>query len=134
MCGGRAIVELMYADFIGCAGDEIFNQLAKWQAMSPPVSSRCRSSSAFPSAPSTAHSILRTGRRSTAHIPGLKVVFPATPYDAKGLMTSALDGTDPVVFFESQRIYGIGEQFLPDGVPTGHYEVRLGDPDIKKPG
>ncbi|HZP83850.1 MAG TPA: hypothetical protein VFB21_19580, partial [Chthonomonadaceae bacterium] len=40
-----------------------------------------------------------------AHIPGLKVVFPATPYDAKGLMHAALTGTDPVVFFESQRLY-----------------------------
>ena len=40
-----------------------------------------------------------------AHIPGLKVVFPATPYDAKGLMNAALVGTDPVIFFESQRIY-----------------------------
>lgn len=41
-----------------------------------------------------------------AHIPGLKVVFPATPYDAKGLMASALSGNDPAVFFESQSLYG----------------------------
>jgi len=69
-----------------------------------------------------------------AHIPGLKVVFPATPYDAKGLMNSALMGTDPVIFFESQRIYDIGEMFHPEGVPEGYYEVPIGEPDIKKEG
>ena len=133
MCGGRAIVELMYADFIGCAGDEIFNQMAKWQAMSAgilkmPIILRVSVGSKYGAQQSQDWTAL------TAHIPGLKVVFPATPADAKGLMTSALDGTDPVVFFESQRIYGIGEQFHEGGVPTGRYEVKLGDPDIKKEG
>jgi 2-oxoisovalerate dehydrogenase E1 component len=70
----------------------------------------------------------------TAHIPGLKVVFPATPYDAKGLMNTALQGTDPVVFFESQRIYDIGEMFHEGGVPEGYYEIPLGEPDIKRIG
>jgi 2-oxoisovalerate dehydrogenase E1 component len=69
-----------------------------------------------------------------AHIPGLKVVFPATPYDAKGLMNSALVGTDPVVFFESQRIYDEPEQFVKGGVPAGYYEVPFGEPDVKKAG
>jgi len=69
-----------------------------------------------------------------AHIPGLKVVFPATPYDAKGLMNSALMGTDPVIFFESQRIYDIGEMFHLEGVPEGYYEIPIGEPDIKKEG
>jgi 2-oxoisovalerate dehydrogenase E1 component len=70
----------------------------------------------------------------TAHIPGLKVVFPATPYGAKGLMNSALQGTDPVVYFESQRIYDIGEQFHEGGVPEEYYEIPLGEPDIKRKG
>lgn len=70
----------------------------------------------------------------TAHIPGLKVVFPATPYDAKGLMYSALLGTDPVVFFESQRIYDTPELFHPEGVPEGAYEIPIGEPDVKKQG
>jgi len=70
----------------------------------------------------------------TAHIPGLKVVFPATPYDAKGMMASALAGTDPVVFFESQRIYDVGEMFHEGGVPKEYYEIELGKPDIKRPG
>jgi 2-oxoisovalerate dehydrogenase E1 component len=69
-----------------------------------------------------------------AHIPGIKVVFPATPYDAKGLMNSALQGTDPVIFFESQRLYGIGEEFHKEGVPEGYYEIPIGEPDIKRPG
>jgi 2-oxoisovalerate dehydrogenase E1 component len=69
-----------------------------------------------------------------AHIPGLKVVFPATPYDAKGLMYSSLLGTDPVIFLESQRIYDLPEEFVQDGVPAGRYEIPFGEPDIKKEG
>jgi len=64
----------------------------------------------------------------------LKVVFPATPYDAKGLMTTALNGTDPVIFFESQRIYDVGELFCSGGVPASSYEIPLGEPDIKRQG
>lgn len=133
MCGGRAIVELMYADFIGCAGDEIFNQMAKWQAMSAgilkmPIILRVSVGSKYGAQHSQDWTAL------TAHIPGLKVVFPATPYDAKGLMCSALEGTDPVIFFESQRIYDKGEEFHPEGVPKGYYEVTLGDPDVKREG
>lgn len=133
MCGGRVIVELMYADFIGCAGDEIFNQVAKWQSMSAgilkmPIVIRVSVGSKYGAQHSQDWTAL------TAHIPGLKVVFPASPYDAKGLMNAALNGTDPVVFFESQRIYDIGEQFHKGGVPTDDYEVTLGDPDIKRTG
>jgi 2-oxoisovalerate dehydrogenase E1 component len=69
-----------------------------------------------------------------AHIPGLKVCFPATPYDAKGLMNAALQGSDPVIFFESQRIYDVGEQFHKGGVPAGYYEIPFGEPDIKREG
>ena len=53
------------------------------------------------------------------HIPGLKVVYPVTPYDAKGMMNSALVGTDPVVFLESQKLYDLGEQFQPGGRARG---------------
>ena len=133
MCGGRAIVELMYADFIGCAGDEIFNQIAKWQSMSAgilkmPIVLRVSVGSKYGAQHSQDWTAL------TAHIPGLKVVFPATPYDAKGLMTAALNGTDPVIFFESQRIYDKGEEFHEGGVPEGTYEIRIGEPDVKKSG
>jgi len=133
MTGGRAVVELMYIDFLGRAGDEIFNQMSKWQSMSAgiikmPLILRASVGSKYGAQHSQDWSALCT------HIPGLKVVFPATPYDAKGLMTAALNGTDPVVFLESQRIYDVAEQFHEGGVPEGSYEVEIGDPDIKKQG
>jgi len=133
MCGGRVIAEIMYCDFLGRSGDEVFNQLPKWQAMSGnlirmPVVVRVSVGSKYGAQHSQDWSSL------VAHIPGLKVVFPATPYDAKGLMNSALQGTDPVIFFESQRIYDIGEMFHASGVPEGYYEIPIGEPDIKKEG
>ncbi|SFE53394.1 alpha-ketoacid dehydrogenase subunit alpha/beta [Thermophagus xiamenensis] len=133
MCGGRALPEIMYCDFLGRSGDEVFNQLPKWQAMSGnvlkiPVVLRVSVGSKYGAQHSQDWTSL------VAHIPGLKVVFPATPYDAKGLMNSALQGTDPVIFFESQRIYDAGEQFHEGGVPEDYYEIPLGEPDIKKSG
>ncbi len=133
MCGGRVIPEIMYCDFIGRAGDEIFNQLPKWQSMSGnvlkmPVVVRVSVGSKYGAQHSQDWTSL------VAHIPGLKVCFPVTPYDAKGLMNAALQGTDPVIFFESQRIYDIGEQFHEGGVPAGYYEIPIGEPDVKKEG
>ena len=133
MAGGRALVELMYADFIGRAGDEIFNQLAKWQAMSAgqlemPVVLRCSVGSKY----GAQHS--QDWTSMIAQIPGLKVVYPATPYDAKGIMASALSSNDPVVFFESQRNYDVVEKFHEGGVPEDYYRVPLGLTDIKRAG
>ena len=133
MCGGRVIPEIMYCDFLGRCGDEVFNQLPKWQAMSGnvlkmPVVLRVSVGSKYGAQHSQDWTSL------VAHIPGLKVVFPVTPYDAKGLMNTALQGTDPVVFFESQRVYDIGEQFHAGGVPEGYYEIPMGEPDIKRSG
>lgn len=133
MCGGRVVPEIMYCDFIGRAGDEIFNQLPKWQAMSGnvlkmPVVVRVSVGSKYGAQHSQDWTSL------VAHIPGIKVCFPVTPYDAKGLMNAALQGTDPVIFFESQRIYDIGEQFHQGGVPEDYYEIPLGEPDVKKEG
>jgi 2-oxoisovalerate dehydrogenase E1 component len=133
MCGGRVIAEIMYCDFLGRSGDEVFNQLPKWQSMSGniikmPVVIRVSVGSKYGAQHSQDWSSL------TAHIPGLKVVFPATPYDAKGLMNTALQGTDPVIFFESQRIYDIGEMFHLEGVPEGYYEIPFGEPDLKRTG
>lgn len=123
----------MYCDFLGRCGDEVFNQLPKWQAMSGnvikmPVVVRVSVGSKYGAQHSQDWTSL------VAHIPGLKVCFPATPYDAKGLMNAALQGTDPVIFFESQRIYDIGEQFHKEGVPEGYYEIPFGEPDVKKEG
>lgn len=133
MSGGRVLAELMYCDFLGRAGDEIFNQMAKWQGMSAgeikmPVVLRVSVGSKYGAQHSQDWTSL------TAHIPGLKCVFPATPYDAKGLMNAALTGTDPVVFFESQRLYDVPEMFHEGGVPEDYYEIEIGDPDVKKEG
>jgi 2-oxoisovalerate dehydrogenase E1 component len=131
--GGRVVAELMYADFMGRAGDEIFNQLSKWQAMSAgqltmPVVLRISVGSKYGAQHSQDWSAL------VHHIPGLKVVYPVTPYDAKGMMNAALSGTDPVVFFESQKVYDSGEMFEEHGVPEGYYEIELGEPSIKRKG
>jgi 2-oxoisovalerate dehydrogenase E1 component len=133
MAGGRALAEIMYCDFLGRCGDEVFNQLPKWQAMSGnmikmPVVIRVSVGSKYGAQHSQDWTSLVT------HIPGLNVVFPASPYDAKGLMNTALQGTDPVIFFESQRIYDIGEMFHEEGVPEEYYELPLGEPDIKRKG
>ena len=133
LSGGRVICEIMYSDFLGRCGDEVFNQLAKWQAMSAgllkmPVVVRISVGSKY----GAQHS--QDWTSMVAHVPGLKVVYPATPYDAKGLMNSALRGTDPVIFFESQRLYDTTELFHPGGVPEGFYEIPIGMPDVKREG
>ena len=98
--GGQALVELMYCDFMGRAGDEIFNQLAKWQSMSAcilemPVTFACiRWFEKYGAQHSQDWCAL------VNHIPGLKVVFPSTPYDAKGMLNTALAGSDPVIFLK----------------------------------
>jgi 2-oxoisovalerate dehydrogenase E1 component len=131
--GGRVVAELMYADFMGRAGDEIFNQLSKWQAMSAaqldmPVVLRISVGSKYGAQHSQDWTAL------VHHIPGLKVVYPVTPYDAKGMMNAALAGTDPVVFFESQKVYDVGEMFVEEGVPEGYYEIDLSEPSMKRRG
>ena len=133
LSGGRAVVELMYADFMGRAGDEIFNQMAKWQSMSGgvlkmPLVLRVSVGSKY----GAQHS--QDWTSICAHIPGLKVFFPATPYDAKGMLNLALRGTDPVVFFESQRLYPEPEKLVPGGVPVEYYEVPLGEPAVRRTG
>jgi len=133
MEGGRPMVELMYCDFMGRAGDEVFNQMPKWQAMSAgllklPIVLRVSVGAKYGAQHSQDWTAL------CAHVPGLKVVFPATPYSAKGLLASALSGNDPVVFFESQRLYNQVEIFQPGGVPENYYRLPLGEPSVIKKG
>ncbi|MDT8296891.1 MAG: thiamine pyrophosphate-dependent enzyme [Spirochaetaceae bacterium] len=133
LSGGRAVVELMYCDFLGRAGDEVFNQMSKWQSMSAgvlkmPLTLRVSVGAKYGAQHSQDWTAL------LAHIPGLKVYFPATPADAKGMLNLALAGTDPVVFLESQKLYGIGEQFEPGGVPEGYYETPEGVPVVRRTG
>jgi 2-oxoisovalerate dehydrogenase E1 component len=133
LSGGRAVVELMYADFMGRAGDEIFNQMAKWQSMSGgvltlPLVLRVSVGSKYGAQHSQDWTSL------CAHVPGLQVFFPATPYDAKGMLNLALHSSDPVVFFESQRLYPEPEKVVPGGVPVEQYEVPLGEPAVRRSG
>jgi len=133
LAGGRAVPELMYCDFMGRAGDEIFNQMAKWQAMSAnllrmPLVLRVSVGMKYGAQHSQDWSSI------VAHIPGLKVYFPATAYDAKGMLNRALRGTDPVVFFESQRLYHQLETLFSGGVPVEYYEVEEGEPKLHRPG
>lgn len=133
LAGGRAVAELMYCDFMGRAGDEIFNQMAKWQAMSAnvlkmPLTLRVSVGMKYGAQHSQDWSSI------AAHIPGLKVFFPATPYDAKGMLNLALRGTDPVVFFESQRLYSQPEVLFSQGVLPDYYEIEEGEPYVHRQG
>jgi 2-oxoisovalerate dehydrogenase E1 component len=132
LSGGRSLVEVMYADFIGRAGDEMFNQMAKWQAMSGglvklPMVVRVSIGAKYGAQHSQDWSSMVAG------VPGLKVVFPATARDAKGLLAAALAGNDPVVFFESQRLYDMPEAVFPD-VPAEYYETPIGQPNVVRSG
>ena len=123
----------MYADFIGRAGDEIFNQLAKWQAMSAgelrlPVVLRVSVGSKYGAQHSQDWTSLVT------HVPGLRVVYPATPYDAKGLMATALSGNDPTMVFESQRLYDRVETFEAGGVPAEYVRMPFGQAVVRRDG
>lgn len=131
--GGRVVVELMYCDFMGRAGDEIFNQMAKWQSMSAgvlemPLVLRVSVGAKY----GAQHS--QDWVAIVNHIPGLKVLFPVTPYDAKGMLNTALSGSDPVVFFECQALYDQTELFEEGGVPEDYYEVELGTPALRRSG
>jgi 2-oxoisovalerate dehydrogenase E1 component len=132
LSGGRSLVELMYADFIGRAGDEMFNQMAKWQPMSGglvkiPMVVRVSIGAKYGAQHSQDWSSMVAG------VPGLKVVFPATARDAKGLLAAALAGNDPVVFFESQRLYDMPETVFPD-VPSEYFETPIGQPNVVRSG
>jgi 2-oxoisovalerate dehydrogenase E1 component len=118
---------------MGRAGDEIFNQMAKWQAMSGgvlemPLVLRVSVGAKYGAQHSQDWSAM------VAHVPGLKVYFPATAYDAKGMLSLALRGSDPVVFFESQRLYPEPETLVEGGVPLEDYVVPEGEPALRKSG
>jgi 2-oxoisovalerate dehydrogenase E1 component len=69
-----------------------------------------------------------------AHIPGIKIVSPVTPYDAKGLMKAALDDPNPVIYVETQTLYGLGEKFVKEGVPKKPYSIEIGEPIFREKG
>mgnify|MGYP000871004769 CR=1 FL=1 len=130
MVGLRPVAELMYMDFALMASDQISNQAAKWHYMSGanvriPVVYRV--SVGGGKGYGGQHS--QTLESVFAHIPGLYVVYPATPYDAKGMLKTAIRDNNPVMFVESQLLYG-----FKGPVPQEEYLVPLGSAEVKRPG
>ncbi|HLZ56000.1 MAG TPA: alpha-ketoacid dehydrogenase subunit beta [Ktedonosporobacter sp.] len=130
MTGQRPVVDIMFGDFIGLAMDQIVNQAAKVHYMS----------GGKLKVPLVVRTTLGATRRSAAqhsqslhawvsHIPGLKVVLPSTPYDAKGLLKTAIRDNSPVIFFEDKMMYQ-----LKGSVPEGEYTIPFGVADIKRVG
>lgn len=107
MMGMRPIVEIMFGDFLMCAGDQIVNQVAKAKFMSggkATVPLTIRVTSGAPGSAGAQHSQSPEGW--FMNVPGLKIVAPTTPADAKGLLKTAIRGCDPVLFFEHKMLYG----------------------------
>jgi pyruvate dehydrogenase E1 component beta subunit len=130
MTGMRPVVDIMFGDFIGLTMDQMVNQAAKVHYMS----------GGKWKVPMVMRTTLGATRRSAAqhsqslhawfcHIPGLKVVLPSTPYDAKGLLKSAIRDENPVVFFEDKMMFR-----LKGPVPAEDYTVPLGVADVKREG
>jgi acetoin:2,6-dichlorophenolindophenol oxidoreductase subunit beta len=130
MTGMRPVVDIMFGDFITLTMDQMVNQAAKIHYMS----------GGKWKVPMVMRTTLGATRRSAAqhsqslhawfcHIPGLKVVMPSTPYDAKGLLKTAIRDENPVVFFEDKMMYR-----LKGPVPTEEYTIPLGVADIKRAG
>ena len=130
LTGMRPIVDIMFGDFIGLVMDQMFNQAAKIHYMS----------GGKLKVPMVLRTTMGATRRSGAqhsqslhawmsHIPGLKVAIPATPYDAKGLMKTAVRDDNPVIIFEDKMQYPV-KGF----VPEEEYTLAFGVADIKRPG
>ena len=130
MTGMRPVVDIMFGDFSTLVMDQMVNQAAKVHYMS----------GGKLKAPMVLRTTLGAGRRSAAqhsqslhawfsHVPGLKVVIPSTPYDAKGLLKTAIRDDNPVAFFEDKMMYR-----LQGPVPEGEYTIPLGVADVKRAG
>jgi len=130
MTGMRPVVDIMFGDFLTLTMDQVVNQAAKIHYMS----------GGKLKVPLVLRTTLGATRRSAAqhsqslhawvsHIPGLKVAVPATPYDAKGLLKSAIRDDNPVVFFENKMMYQ-----LKGPVPRGEYTIPLGIAEVKRLG
>jgi pyruvate dehydrogenase E1 component beta subunit len=130
MTGMRPVVDIMFGDFAGLIMDQMANQAAKIHYMS---GGKWKCSMVL-------RTTLGATRRSAAqhsqslhawfcHIPGLKVVMPSTPYDAKGLLKSAIRDDNPVVFYEDKMMYK-----LKGPVPEEEYTIPLGVADVKRAG
>src|SRR5205823_246377 len=131
MTGMRPIVDIMFGDFLTLIMDQLVNQAAKIHYMSGgkwkvPLVIRATMGATRRSAAQHSQSL----HAWPSHIPGLKVVVPSTPYDAKGLMKSAIRDDNPVVFFEDKISY----TKVKGPVPTEEYTIPLGVADVKREG
>jgi len=128
--GLRPVAELMFNDFIGCCLDQVLNQGAKFRYMfggkaEVPVTIRTTHGAGFRAAAQHSQSLYGL----FTSIPGLKVVVPSNPYDAKGLLLAAIEDNDPVIFFEDKTLYNMKGE-----VPEGYYTIPLGKADVKREG
>ncbi|MFA6272866.1 MAG: pyruvate dehydrogenase complex E1 component subunit beta, partial [Patescibacteria group bacterium] len=130
MCGLRPIVELMYMDFAMMASDQISNQAAKWHYMSgakAEISIVIRASVGGGKGYGGQHS--QTLESWFCNVPGMYVIYPSTPYDAKGLLKSCIRDNNPIMFIESQLLYN-----AKGPVPEGEYLIPIGVADVKREG
>ena len=130
MLGMRPIADIMFTDFSTLAMDQIINQAAKARFMSGgkvsvPIVIKMQSGAGRGKAAQHSQSF----EAIYSHIPGLKVVMPSTPYDAKGLFKTAIRDNDPVVYMEHGSLYGIKGQ-----IPEEDYTIPMGVGDIKREG
>jgi 2-oxoisovalerate dehydrogenase E1 component beta subunit len=129
MMGLRPVAEMQFSDFISCAWDHLVTIAAKqhWRAGTPvPITVRLPSGGGFSGGPF--HS--QNPESSFAHIPGLKCVCPATPEDAKGLIISAIEDPNPVLFFEHKHLY----RRIKGEVPEERYSTPIGEARIHQEG
>jgi len=128
--GLRPVAELMFIDFMGVCFDQIFNQAAKFRYMfggkaETPVVIRTMYGAGFRAAAQHSQCLYPV----FTHIPGLKVVTPATPYDAKGLLIQSIRDNDPVIFCEHKMLYT-----LEGDVPEEAYTIPFGEANITREG
>jgi len=128
--GLHPVVELMFVDFIGVALDQLFNQAAKIKYMfggkaEMPLVVRATCGAGISAAAQHSQCL----EAWFMHVPGLKVVVPSTPYDAKGLLIAAIRDHNPVVFLEHKMLYGVEGP-----VPEEAYTIPLGQADVKREG
>ncbi len=130
LAGKRPIAELMFADFVGVCLDQIYNQMAKFRYMFG-GKTKC---------PAVVRVVYGAGMNAAAQhsqavysmmtsIPGIKVALPTTPADARGLLTTAIRGDDPVLFFEHKTLYGVQGE-----VPDGEYLLPFGQASLRRQG
>ncbi len=128
--GLRPVDELMFVDFIGVSMDQLFNQAAKMRFMfggkaKVPMTLRMPQGAGISAAAQHSQCL----ESWFMNIPGLKVVIPSTPYDAKGLLVSAIRDDNPVAFLEHKLLYGVSGE-----VPDENYSIEIGKADVKREG